>query len=106
MAALVEVHARQLRALLEHLDVAYGVAVTSTNGERNMRPRGREVEKRVGSALPVTPKNEKFQRKSGLVRNSERNLPPEDSPVTSWQPLKFTLVSCVHFSSTLMSPAE
>ena len=27
-----------------------GVAVASTNGERGMRPRGREVEKRVGSA--------------------------------------------------------
>ena len=34
-----------------------------------MRPRGREVEKRVGSALSVTPKNGKFHRKSGLVRN-------------------------------------
>ena len=39
---------RQLRALLEGLDVACGVAVTSTNGERSMRPRGREVEKSVG----------------------------------------------------------
>ena len=48
MAAPLEVHARQLRALLEHLDVACGVAVTSTNGERSMRPRGREVEKSVG----------------------------------------------------------
>ena len=47
-----------------------------------MRPRGREVEKRVGSALSATPKNGKLLRKSGLVRNSERNLPPEDSPVT------------------------
>ena len=34
-----------------------------------MRPRGREVEKRVGSALSVTPKNGNFRRKSGLVRN-------------------------------------
>ena len=48
MAAIAEVHARQLRALLERLDVACGVAVTSTNGERGMRPRGREVEKSVG----------------------------------------------------------
>ena len=48
--APTEVHVRQLRAVLEHLDVACGVAVTSTNGERGMRPRGREVEKRVGSA--------------------------------------------------------
>ena len=72
MAAPLEVHARQLRALLERLDVACGVAVASTNGERGMRPRGREVEKRVGSALSVTPKNGKFHRKSGLVRNSER----------------------------------
>ena len=38
------VHARQLREMLEHLDVACGSAVTSTNGERSMRPRGREVE--------------------------------------------------------------
>ena len=37
-------HARQLREMLEHLDVACGVAVASTNGERGMRPRGREVE--------------------------------------------------------------
>ena len=64
--AIVEVHARQLRALLERLDVACGVAVASTNGERSMRPRGREVEKRVGSALSVTPKNGKLLRKSGL----------------------------------------
>ena len=71
-----------------------------------MRPRGREVEKRAGSALSVTRKNGKFHRKSGLVRNSEMNLPPEDSPVTSSQPMKLTLVSCVHFSSALMSPAE
>ena len=54
--------------MLEHLDVACGVAVTSTNGERGMRPRGREVEKRVvGSALSVTPKNGIFHRKSGLA---------------------------------------
>ena len=33
-----------------------------------MRQRGREVEKSVGSALSVTPKNGKFHRKSGLVR--------------------------------------
>ena len=38
------VHVRQLRAVLERLDVACGVAVTSTNGERSMRPRGKEVE--------------------------------------------------------------
>ena len=38
------VHHRQLRAVLECLDVACGVAVASTNGERSMRPRGREVE--------------------------------------------------------------
>ena len=49
---------------------------------------------------------QKFHRKSGLVRNSERNLPPEDSPVTWRHSKKFTLVSCVHFSSALMSPAE
>ena len=54
--------------MLERLDVACGVAVASTNGERGMRPRGREVEKRVGSALSATPKNGKFHRKSGLVR--------------------------------------
>ena len=62
------VHARQLRAVLERLDVACGVAVASINGERSMRqrPRGREVEKRVGSALSVTPKNGKFHRKRGL----------------------------------------
>ena len=47
---VVHGHARQLRALLERLDVACGVAVASTNGERSMRPRGREVEKSVGSA--------------------------------------------------------
>ena len=40
---------RQL-GILESLDVAFGVAVTSTNGERTMRRRGREVEKSVGSA--------------------------------------------------------
>ena len=34
-----------------------------------MRPRGREVEKRVGSALSATPKNGNFHKKSGLVRN-------------------------------------
>ena len=34
-----------------------------------MRPGGREVEKKVGSALSVTPKNGKFYRKSGLGRN-------------------------------------
>ena len=38
------VHARQVREMLEHLDVACGGAVTSTDGERGMRPRGREVE--------------------------------------------------------------
>ena len=38
----MEVHARQLRALLERLDVACGGVLASTNGERNMRPRGRE----------------------------------------------------------------
>ena len=75
MAAPAEVHARQLRALLERLDVACGVAVASTNGERSMRPRGREVEKRVGSALSVTPKNGKFHRKSGLVRNQKKKVP-------------------------------
>ena len=48
-------HLRQLRAVLERLEVAYGVAVASTNGERSMRPRAREVEKRVGGALSVTP---------------------------------------------------
>ena len=74
MAALVEVHARQLRALLEHLDVACGGAVTSTNRERGMRQRGREVEKSVGSGLSVTPKNEKFHRKSGLDRNLTRKF--------------------------------
>ena len=68
-------HHRQLRAVLEHLDVACGVAVASTNGERGMRPRGREVEKRVGSALSVTPKNGKFHRKSGLVRNHNEKVP-------------------------------
>ena len=50
--------------------------------------------------------NMEFHRKSGLVRNSERNLPPEDSPVTWRHHWKSTLVSCVHFSSALMSPAE
>ena len=75
MAALVEAHALQLRALLERLDVACGVAVTSTKGERGMRPRGREVEKRVGSALSVTPKNGKVHRKSGLVRNQKKKVP-------------------------------
>ena len=59
--------------MLEHLDVACGVAVASTNEERGMRQRGREVEKRVGSALSVTPKNGKFHRKSGLVRNQKKN---------------------------------
>ena len=53
---VLHVHVRQLRAVLERLDVACGVAVTSTNEERGMRPQGREVEKRVGSALSVTPK--------------------------------------------------
>ena len=70
-----EVHARQLRTLLERLDVACGVAVTSTNGERSMRPRGREVEKSVGSALPVTPESGNFHRKSGLVRNQKKKVP-------------------------------
>ena len=41
---VAHVHHRQLRAVLERLDVACGVAVTGTNGERGMRPRGREVE--------------------------------------------------------------
>ena len=41
------VHARQLRALLEHLDVACGGAATSTNGERSMRPRGTERSRRA-----------------------------------------------------------
>ena len=63
------VHARQLREMLEHLDVACRVAVASTNGERGMRPQGREVEKRVGSVLSVTPYNGKIRRKRGLVRN-------------------------------------
>ena len=31
-------HVRQLRAVLERLDVACGVAVASTKGERSMRP--------------------------------------------------------------------
>ena len=38
------VHVRQLRAVLERLDVACRVAVASTKGEGNMRPRGRKVE--------------------------------------------------------------
>ena len=44
LLAPAEVHARQLCTVFKHLDVACGVAVTSTNGERSMRPRGREVE--------------------------------------------------------------
>ena len=40
-----------------------------------MRPGGREVEKEVGSALSVTPKNGKFHRKSGLVRNQKKKVP-------------------------------
>ena len=40
-----------------------------------MRPGGREVEKKVGSALSVTPKNGKFHRKSGLVRNQKKKVP-------------------------------
>ena len=69
-----QVHARQLRALLEHLmspRVAWQVQT-----ERGAET-ARERVKRVGSALSVTPKNGIFHRKSGLVRN-ERNLPPED----------------------------
>ena len=68
-----------------------------------MRPQGREVEKKVGSALSVTPKNGKLLRKSGLVRNQKKK-----NPVVPWTAVfpMSTLVSCVHFSSTLMSPAE
>ena len=89
--------------MFEHLDVACGGAVASRNGERGMRPRGREVEKRVGSALPVTPESGNFRRKSGLVRNQKKKV-----PIVPWTAVDsmFTLVSCVQFSSTLMSPAE
>ena len=34
---VLHVHHRQLRAVLEHLDVACGIAVASTNGERSRR---------------------------------------------------------------------
>ena len=75
LTAFVEVHARQLCTVFKHLDVACRVAVASTNGERSMRSRGREVEKRVGSALSVTPKNGKFHRKSGLAATWGKNVP-------------------------------
>ena len=79
--------------------------MASTNGERSMRPRGREVEKRVGSALSVTPKNGKFYRKSGLDRNLEKERSSKQHPpVILLHNLKFTLVSCVQFPSTLISP--
>ena len=75
-----------------------------------MRPGGREVEKKVGSALSVTPKNGKFHRKSGLVRNPREENSSEHSPVIFMGlfhvPDMFTLVSCGRCSSTLMSPAE
>ena len=70
-----------------------------------MRPRGREVEKRVGSALSVTPKNGIFHRKSGLGRNLEKERSSEQhAPVIFVQNLKLTLVSCVQFPSAWMSP--
>ena len=74
-----------------------------------MRPRGREVEKRVGSALSATPKKGKFHRKSGLVRNPREENFSEHSPVIfmglPYVPDMSTYVSCGQFSSTLMSPA-
>ena len=77
--------------------------MASTNGERGMRPRGREVEKRVGSALSVTPKNGIFHRKSGLVRNQKKKVPIVPSTLVLFM---YTFVSCVQCSSALMSPAE
>ena len=68
-----------------------------------MRQRGREVEKRVGSALSVTPKNGKFHRKSGLVRNPTGNVPKNNLPL-NLHFCKFNLINFWHASSTLMSP--
>ena len=98
------VHARQLCAVFKHLDVACRVAVASTNGERSMRSRGREVEKRVGSALSVTPKNGIFHRKSGLGRNLKERSSEQHAPVIFLHNRKSTLVNCVHFPSAWMSP--
>ena len=97
--------------------------MASTNGERNMRPRGRMVEKRVGSAqcaikrirvsfsgakdtkngIPQEKRTENSSGKADCVRNQKKKV-----PIVPWTAVSsmFTTVSCVQCSSALMSPAE
>ena len=120
-----EVHLRQLRALLEHLDVAYGVAVTSTNGERNMRPQGREERGREESgqcAVSCQPlqRMENFTGKADWYANmvdAPRYFLPkipsltftlsksvESSYLMPLHPWKFTDVSRLQLPRTSMLP--
>ena len=49
--------------------------LASTNGERNMRPRGRvKVEKEIRQYAQSSKRMENSHRKSGLVRNEKNNV--------------------------------